>query len=718
MAFPRRRARRSGFGTVACSRLMVRGVAILFAAGAARAEATRYGAAVYENQPFHIGVLDGSNVAAAGPRLFFSPAEIERAKARIESDPAARTILERLTDEADEALELEIEPFDVEWWPAIQNDSWQETYPHVFEHTWIIPVGYAQPAARLATAWLLTGKQAYAEKAIALMMHLATYTFQAQHYDLGMNYSIWGFHLLKAYDALGSQMTAAQRRAVDDCLSRLAHEVLINHVFWVANDIGGGINNHLAWHNAMLGLVGLFYDRPEMVEYCLTDTRGLVPLLEDGLLDHGLWRESSLVYQFAAIAPMLVFARAEARMEVEKPLSTRILANGRTLKQGFDAMIDVLAPDGIIPPIGDAYAARRRLWEVPLYEQAWALWGDPNHAWLVTRNPEPSPDALFMPPLPERLKPPPIRSILLPEHGYVFLRTHSDADYWCNNAARCAFVTYDRSSVHANADKLSLMWFGEGRMLLSDVEGKATAGHAFSSRIQRELNRGALSQNTIMIDGADQTCRPQMLRLIEYRDLPTEKRVSAGDLEGILYEGVRQMRSIALTDAYMLDVLQVACDRDRRIDWVVHVMDEKAELVRQEGGKAGAAEPFALPEEAAWQWLRDAVHFKVDGPIELAWQQGDVRVGLHMLDPGDARIILCGYPATDEPDSGSIPMTLVRRIGTEAVFAAVWTVGDKLPPVSLVQRDHRDGQLVYEVTVGQTSRVHLVPTLERVLFAH
>ena len=718
MAFLRGSANIHGIGKAMQSLLMTTVLVTLLAAGSAYAEGRRYEAAVYEGLPFDIGTLDGSDFVTGGPRVFYSQEEIAHARTRLENDEATRAVLKGLTDQADEALELEIEPFDAQWWPAIQDDSWQANYPHVFENTWVIPVGYARPMGQLATAWLLTGKQAYADKAIELMMHLTTYTFQAQHYDVGMNYSIWGFDLLRAYDILGATLTAEQRRAVDDLISRLAHEVLINHVFWVQNDIGGGINNHLAWHNAMLGLIALFYDRPEIIDYCTTHRRGFEALIEDGLLDHGLWRESSLVYQFAAIAPMFVFARAEARMGAEDPLSERTLANGRTLKQGFDAMFDVLAPDGLIPPLGDAYAMRQRLWNMPLYEQVWSLWRDPHHAWLVSLNPEASADALFMPPLPEQLTPPPIRSILLPEHGYVFLRTHSDADYWQNDAARCAFLTYDRSNVHANADKLSVMWFGEGRMLLSDVEGKTTSVHAFSSQIQRELNRGALSQNTVMIDGRDQICHPRMLRLIEYNDLPTEKRVSAGDLEGILYEGVRQMRTISLTEEYMLDVFQVACDRERQIDWIMHVMDEKAELVSEEGSPVASAEPYALPQEGAWRWLRDAVSFEVERPIELAWQEGDIRVGLHMLDPGDAKVIHCGYPATDEPDSDSIPMLFVRRNGTQAVFAAVWTVGERLPSVTLEQRPDREGRFVYEVTVGDTTRVHLVPTLERALFEH
>src|SRR5690606_351811 len=106
----------------------------------------------------------------------------------------------------------------------------------------------------------------------------------------------------------------------------------------------------------------------------------------------------------------------------------------------------------------------------------------------------------------------------------------------------------------------------------------ATVPHAFSSKIQGELNRGALSQNTVMIDGLDQRCSCEMLDLIEYRDLPDEKRVTAADRRGILYPGVRQSRSLTMTPDYILDVFQVDVgDQPRQIDWIVHIMDENAD---------------------------------------------------------------------------------------------------------------------------------------------
>ncbi len=660
---------------------------------------------------FDIGTLDSSAIKAAGPRLFFTQDEIGRAKARLDTDEQARAILDNLKAEADKHLQIEIQPLDESWWDTAKSRKWEETYPEVYENTAIKPGAYAHPAASLATAWLLTGKQECADKAIALLKNLSSYSFAPEHFDVGMNYAGWGLSCLKAYDALMPLMSAPQRKALDGFMTRLAKAVAKNDIYWIDNNIGGGINNHLAWHKMMLGLLGMFYNRPAMVDYCLNGRRGLVSLLEDGLTDDGLWCESSLNYQFAAIAPMLVMADCQRRLGISPGLHGLVAGNGRMLKQSFDAMFNVLSADGMIPPVGDAYGLHQRLYNMRLYETCWMLWGDSKYAWLVSHNEKPSATMLFAPPLPQDVAAPPVKSTLLPEHGYAFLRSQQDELYW-DTDAWCAFLTYDRSGVHANADKLSLTLFGQKRMLVSDVEGRATVPHAFSSKIQSELNRGALSQNTVMIDGRDQRCSSEMLRLVEFRELPEEKRVTAADDRGILYEGIRQMRTIAMTPEYVLDVFQVDCGtQPRQIDWVAHILDGNAKMSEVGNPDLASREPFELPKGAAWRWLRDPQSFKPSGPIRMEWQDGEVRLRLRMLEPGTERVILCGYPSTDQPDSPSVPMMMVRKKDKQAIFAAVWLIGSEVEAIELKALPRHNGMRVYQVKAGETIRKHLVPAL-------
>lgn len=662
--------------------------------------------------PFKLSAFDSASPAKSHPHLFVSPAEIVSAKERIATDAVAEAIASRALAEADEQLSVDPKPVDGSWWHKAKEKPWAETYPEVYENTNIKPAKLARAARALAIAWLLTNKAEYARKAADFMMCLASFSFEPLHYDVGLNYAVWGIQFLEAYDILWPALTADERSQIDDCFTRMAIAIACNHVYWVENNIGGGINNHLAWHNAMLGLLGLFYDNPDMVDYCMNSRRGFLELLADGLVDDGLWCESSLLYQFAAVAPMLMFADCQIRVGHRPALSEITAPNGRTLKQAYDSMFNVLAPNLLVPPIGDSYGRRQKLADIELYEYAWSIWGDLNYAWLLNHGERRSTLSLFRKEVTVNAPAPPIASRLFPEHGYVFLRSHEDTGYWNNPDAICAFLTYDRSGVHSNADKLSLMLFGRNRMLLTDAESIATVPHAFSSRVQNELNRSTLSHNTIMIDGRDQKWVPDLLRLVEYRVLPQEKRVTAADPGGLLYDGVRQMRTVVLTPDYVLDVFQVDCgNRARQIDWIAHIMDENAVASPTKNPILANCQPFELPNQGAWRWLRNPMSTEIHGTINLEWHNATDRLRLTMLNSEGTRLITCGYPATDQPNSANMPMIIIRRNTTATVFAALWVIGDRVSDATLKQLADHDGKLVFQVCSDNIVRKHLVPRL-------
>ncbi len=646
------------------------------------------------------------------PRLFLSAPEIERAARRIQSEPWAAAVLERLRRQADEAFTLDAQPLDESWWNSAQSRPWEETYPLVFQHTFLAPARYARTAAACALVWTLTRETRYADRACDLLLLLAPCSFSAEHYDVGMNYAAWAAELLLVYDLLGTRLAPAERRQVDAFMTRLARAVLRNDVYWITNNIGGGLNNHLAWHKMMLGLLGLFYDRPELVQFCVEGTRGMLPLLGEGLLDHGLWCESSLNYHFTAIVPMIRFADAQRRLAGRSELLAAQAVNGRTLKQPFDAMFDVLFPDGSIPPVGDAYAHRARLFNQPIYEHAWAAWGDPRYAWLLGQCRERSREALFTPDLPAQVEAPTVASILLPEHGYVFLREQRGGRYW-NTPARCVFLTYDRAGVHSNADRLSLMLFGEGRLLLADREARASVPHAFSSQVQRELNRGTICHNTVMIDGQDQRGTAQVLRLLEYHVTPAEQRATVCDPDGLLYPGVRQMRTVILCPEYVLDVFQVdGGDTPHQIDWIAHPFEESATLPTATNPVASRAKPFPLPDSLPWKWLRTPRTTAVSPPLTLQWESAGTKLRLALHSEPDASLILCAFPLTDDLAGETREVMILRRQAKRTTVAAAWTSGPDPLEVRVLTESLPD--LRYRITWNAGSRQHIIPRLSGV----
>jgi hypothetical protein len=675
-------------------------------------------------QPVQIPDLRSDTIPSKNhPFLFLTPEEVDAARKRIETEPEFRKMFQDLVEQAGKDMETELEDIGAEWWDKEKEKPWQKTYPIIFEKTWLQPNRMITPAHRLARAYLLTGEDKYADRAREILLHLSDYTFEFEHFDVGMNYSVWGYRALEVYDTLFDRFTPEEKEKLDAFFTRFGRAVLANDIYWIDNNIGGGINNHLAWHKMTVGLLGVFYDEEELVEYALHGRRGIGELLERGLIDDGLWCESSLNYHFAAIIPMTLVADVLRRIRHEEDLFTKIFADGRNLKQAYDSMFGVLFPSGLIPPIGDAYAKWRKLSDHSLYEYAFRAYGDSRYVWLLNRSEERaeertgvkksegagrrSGEALFTGPLPGPGEPPEIGTRLYPEHGYVFLRSVSGAEYW-DSDAWCAFLTFDRSGVHTNADKLSLMLFGRGVLLLPDVEAKSTVPHAFSSRVQGELNRGGLSQNTVMIDGRDQAYRSEILSLLEYRDLPGEKRATAADLRGILYPGVRQQRTVCVTEGYVLDVFQVVTDTTKEIEWIIHgpkeVSGESSNLV------FAPTDPRTM---GAWGWIRDQRKAQTGDDWWTEWETGDVRFRVSVSGEQGTTVRLSGYPATDDPSSPVFPMLTVGRSAGTARFVALYQADREDPErLSILIGEEWEGRFPVTVRGESVVRTHTIPVLE------
>jgi len=639
------------------------------------------------------------------PFLFYTKNDIKEARRRATMTKYHQA-LETLNADANKAQGITLESIDRSWWDDVKNKPWSDTYPVIYEKTCLVPLRMAQPANGAALRFAVRGDSKDADAAKRILLHLSDYSFEFEHYDVGMNYSVWGHLILNTYDILFEQFTADQRDKLDAFFTRMGRAVLKNDIYWIENDIGGGINNHLAWHKMMLGCLGLFYNQDELVQYALDGPRGMLSLLELGLVDDGLWCESSLNYHFTAIVPMVYLAEAMRKANYPRDLYTITTANGRNMKQAFDSMFGTLFPDGIIPPVGDCYGFRRRLCDEFSYVYAYKAYGDERYAWLLGEAPQKRAEVLFVGLESKNSQPPDIASRLYPEHGYAFLRQRQGKDYWGSNGW-CAFLTFDKSGVHCHQDKLSLMLFGCGKLLIQDVESRTTAAHAFSAQVQKELNRSTLSHNTVMIDYRDQKGTDQRLWLEEYRDLPDEKTVTVVDKEGLLYEGVRQSRTICVRPEYVLDVFQIVSDSPHDIHWIAHTTGK---LLSQ--NTSVALEPAQMEIGGPGRWLKDFHTGKSGDQIRIEWTEDSVRFRMTMAAEAGTIVSTCGYPQSDEPNCATTPMVLIERRTAGTNYAVIYQAAKgKIPSVDITALGDVDGRLVYEVSGPWGNRRHLIPRL-------
>jgi hypothetical protein len=97
--------------------------------------------------------------------------------------------------------------------------------------------------------------------------------------------------------------------------------------------------------------------------------------------------------------------------------------------------------------------------------------------------------------------------------------------------------------------------------------------------------------------------------------------------------------------------------------------------------------------------------------LAVQWHDGADQLGLRMMRHGVDQLILCDYPATDEPASGNIPMLIARVHATRAQFVAIWLVGNAPGDVQVQQLPNHEGRLVLVVTAAGKRREHQVPVL-------
>lgn len=649
--------------------------------------------------------IAGTEVSAVKvhPSLLTTPEGVELARQRVREEQWARNILDRLTAQAAALEREELPVFEKDWWEEAGRKHWSGIYPEVNRHTMFAVAGPVAKARDAAMAYALTGEAKHAGLVRKVLLHYTAYEFFAVHPDVGLNWSIWCMHALQSYDLIYDILSEADRTKIDDFFRRALEAIRRNDEWWIRDNMGGLFNNHYAWHKLFIGSCGLFYGRPELVDYAMESNQGIRELIENGSRDDGLWLESSLNYQFTAIIPLAEFARQLANSGSSIDLWNRRFANGRSLRELFTGPIGVLFADETIPTIGDTYGRRMRLGDMGWYYHFYDACRLPEVAWLLRDNDRRPADVLFLEHLPGEAAPPPMRTRIWPEHGYIALRTQEGVDYW-RGEGYSVFLSFESNGIHSHLDKFGMTAFGRGRHIAIDPEALASAQHAFSAQIQGELNRSTLCHNTVMVDGRNHNSIANKLALIDFIDSADLKLATIADERGAVYPGVRMMRTVAVTGDYIVDIFQVASEDEHTYDYLFHSYDDNGAFA-VEGDSAGEPRAIDLGSDPPWKWLRNAREWAIDGDWWAIARQGSLTTRLAMAGEPGTRLVTCEFPSKDTFEKPAIPMLMARRTAKRTVFVGVLQAeaGD-MPDVKISVEGYRHGLLRVKLDCGGTVR--------------
>jgi hypothetical protein len=404
------------------------------------------------------------------PWLFVTQGDIARARQAVRENvvfaKAANEIISRARTNAIEKLP----PLEHAWWEAARLKPWKEIYPEANHHTGNVPRRWATLALDCAQASLFSDAPEFPAKGKQVLLRLSDYTFEFEHFDVGMNYTMWGVQALEAYDILYDRFSAAERPRMDAFFKRMLAAVQKNDAYWVDKEPGGFINNHYAWHKLCYIMIGAFYNQPKLIEQALHGPKGIQFLMEKGFKDDGLWVEGSIHYQTVATDPLVKAAELLVNFNIATTniygpdLYTFKNSKGIGLLQSYKALVPLLWPDRTLPSVGDAYALRPQVATEPEFEILFHRFREPSFGWLLADRGSRSSSVLLNGEPILRPSAMPIQtSKLWPEMGYIALRSNEGTNYW-SGAGFSVFATYSDRPIHQHADKLSISLFADGHL--------------------------------------------------------------------------------------------------------------------------------------------------------------------------------------------------------------------------------------------------------------
>ena len=461
----------------------------------------------------------------------------------------------------------------------------------------------------------------------------------------------WLIPIVRGFDLIEDSLPRNARDHISDDLLKPA----ALHVLGQKSD---RIHNVECWHNAAIGAVGLCLEDGGLVHSALDAPFGFHHQLREGTRTDGLWWEGSSSYHFYTLAALMYHSQTA--------LGRRLWESER-LRLMFRAPIDLACPDGRLPATNDCWLSSSLFGEVchgvppaaAFYETAFAWYGDPAFAWVLSenykRNPRESLESLlFGVELPSEAPPPPSRHAVFPASGFGLFRS-PDRDHLL---MKCG----PSGGTHGHPDKLSLSWYARGHPVSTDM---GTSGYGLD--LHRTWYRQTLSHNTVTVNGLSQP--PANGRMLAFRDAGDHAVMDADVCwqEGP-YSGVSMRRVVLWTEGYFIDGFTVEGGGAQQTDWTLRI---RGELCLVSGLQA--RHPAALIGGNGYEHIRGAAACRAKSAATLRWRLPDspspTHVDLFLPREADTTVIrgrVPGNPSYEESD------ILLRR--RQAVSTTYWSV--------------------------------------------
>lgn len=513
-------------------------------------------------------------------------------------------------------------------------------------------------AFEMALLYHLTGDMRYAERAEQILMIYAhrypNYElhdrFGTQRKDAGRAFSQtleeaqWLVDLVRARDLLrGTGL-------IDTYEDHTLRTQLWEPAIAVIQRNNVGIYNIQCWHNTALFLAGTESGDYTTAFEATYGTTGLVEQLAQGIRADGIWNEGSIGYHFFAIRGMLPMIHAIER--------TGVQADYTAMKQMFLSAWDLVQPNFTLPLLNDGALESAELTLRDEYEQAYALF--PN---------EPAIDDL----LAAFGRGKSLSAVLwgsrdLPEEGWEDLESEHLADTGLGvlrtgpiESRTMALVDYGpHGGYHGHYDKLGLTLWMHGGLAIREA-----GSDGYGQSISEEYFRSTLAHSTVVVDGANQL---ESSGTPSYFDTSTGTTLSTTVTDA--YPGVTMRRLVHVTEeGHAADMFEATGTGTHTFDYVLHGSGNPSINLTMTEGTTGFG--------GAYSYLRNVKSATTDDDIVVTFTHEGITSKVTIVGEPGTTVFLADSPGA--PIGSTHPILIVRRTGTQAVFAAGFTEGTPTP---------------------------------------
>ena len=644
------------------------------------------------------------------PLLFGTAQTFERAKARAEKHDWANKQLEGLISTADAALEMAVDiPDEAGQWGHHYvckkcGSSLRHQPPnHVCKRCGQVYSGwpydqviisgihhrYWNAVKSLGLGYAFTGNEDYAQKAREILLGYAdkytTYPLHnvwnklsnsaarifAQTLDeaVAIITVAWGYDLIYNSPRLSDE----DKQTIEERFFRQVVETIKRN--------NAGISNWQSWHNAGLAAVGFCLQDEDIASLAINGPSGFRFQLRNSILADGFWYEGTAAYHYYALDALKWTSEAShfAGMDFYEDPAYKSL---------YDAPLLYTFPDLNFPAVNDSdvFSITGRH---GMYELAYARFQEPGYLILAQRGGRKSLEALLwgvdeLPAAPDvglasrdfaGLGAAVLRQGAGPEQLYAHL------DYGPHGGG------------HGHQDKLAVILFGLGRQLAPDP-GRL----AYGAPMQGSWYRQTVAHNTLCVDERSQAATEGKLMLFN-----SQPGLAVAHAQcDTAYAGVMMKRTVALTDRYMIDILEASSEEDHTYDWLWHNFGTlEAGLPTESRG-----EPLATA--SGYQHFTDIRQATTGDDWSTDFIQEGANVHLTMVGGSDTELYF-GMGMANKPPQ-PCPMVVARRTGKAATFISVIEPYANEPTVTgLKALEVQDGQaLEVEIRRGQSTDFFLI----------